>query len=130
MRYDLGYPQVDKIYDIFSSSESSAMFGNVAQKQGIQQDRAIQFLRSIGVMIKELFPLVRELRVLDERMELYKNWDKSKSADITLKQHYVQFVEQGGQNHKEAAEAFLRGYRERNSIFLSCRDGSSQLAVS
>ncbi|MBN1175861.1 hypothetical protein JXA48_04420 [Candidatus Woesearchaeota archaeon] len=98
LRYDLGYPQVDKIYDIFSSSESSAMFGNVAQKQGIQQDRAVQFLRSIGVMIKELFPLVRELRVLDERMELYKNWDKSKSADITLKQHYVQFVEGGGQN--------------------------------
>ena len=98
LRYDMGYPQVDKIYDIFSSSESSAMFGNVAQKQGFQQDRAVQFLRSIGVMIKELFPLVRELRVLDERMELYNNWDKSKSADVTLKQHYVQFVEGGGQN--------------------------------
>ncbi len=98
LRFDLGFPKIHKIYDIFSASESSAMFGSNAQRLSIQQDRASQYLVQIGQLVKQLFPLVRELRVIDERLEMYNNWDKNKSADISLKHLYINLVEGGTQN--------------------------------
>ncbi len=98
LRQERGYTQIEKIYDIFSASENSAVFGNMASRHGIQQDRAAQYLRGIGELIKQLFQLVRELRIIDERLEPYREWDKKKSADVTLKHLYVQQVEGGGQN--------------------------------
>jgi len=98
LRFDLGFPKIHKIYDIFSASESSAMFGSNAQRLSIQQDRASQYLVQIGQLVKQLFPLVRELRVIDERLEMYRNWDKNKSADISLKHLYINLVEGGTQN--------------------------------
>ena len=98
LRFDLGFPKIHKIYDIFSASESSAMFGSNAQRLSIQQDRASQYLVQIGQLVKQLFPLVRELRVIDERLEMYHNWDKNKSADISLKHLYINLVEGGTQN--------------------------------
>ena len=98
LKFDMGFAKVDKIYDIFSASESSAMFGNNAQRLSIQQDRASQYLVQIGQLVKQLFPLIRELRVIDERLEMYDNWDKNKSADISLKHTFIQLVEGGTQN--------------------------------
>ena len=98
LRNELGFPHIDKIYDIFSASESSAMFGNMAQRLSIQQDRAAQFLRGISELVRQLFAIVRELRIIDERLEPYKQWKTSKSADITLKHTYVSLVEQGANN--------------------------------
>lgn len=98
LRFDGGYTQIDKIYDIFSASESSAMFGSNAQRLSIQQDKASQYLVQIGQLVKQLFPLVRELRVIDERLEMYNNWDKNKSADMSLKHLYINLVEGGTQN--------------------------------
>ncbi|MFW5865918.1 MAG: hypothetical protein ACOCU6_02370 [Nanoarchaeota archaeon] len=98
LRSDLGYPMIEKIYDIFSASESSAQFGNTGQKQAIQQDKASQYLQYIGQFVKQLFQLVRELRVIDEKLQPYKDWKTSKSADITLKQVFSQFAEGTPQN--------------------------------
>ncbi|MGE0792916.1 MAG: hypothetical protein AB7V77_01905, partial [Candidatus Woesearchaeota archaeon] len=98
LRVDLGFPRVDKIYDVFSASESSALWGNIGQRQSIQQDRASQYLRGIGELVRTLFQIVRELRILDERLEPYARWKDSKSADITLKSLFASLVEQGGNN--------------------------------
>ncbi|MGM5481459.1 MAG: hypothetical protein ACQESE_03535 [Nanobdellota archaeon] len=98
LRSDLGYPMIEKIYDVFSASESSAQFGNTGQKQTIQQDKASQYLQYIGQFVKQLFQLVRELRVIDEKLQPYKDWKESKSADITLKQVFSQFAEGTPQN--------------------------------
>lgn len=98
VRQDASFPYVDKITDIFSASEQSAMFGQSAQRLSIQEDRASSFLRGISEMIKTLFQIVRELRIIDERLSIYKNWKKSKSADVTLKGLYADFAEnKGGQ---------------------------------
>ncbi len=97
-RIDLGFSQVEKIYDVFTASESSALWGNIGQRQSIQQDRAAQHLRGISELVRTLFQIVRELRILDERLEPYARWKTSKSADITLKGLYANLVEQGGQN--------------------------------
>lgn len=100
LKYDLKFPTVDKITDIFSSSENSSFFGQAAQRLGIQQDRVMNTLATLGKMVKDLFALVRELRIIDEKLAAYTIWskDKSKAADSTLKEIFINFVEnQGGQ---------------------------------
>ena len=98
IRQDMGYPIVHKITDVFSASENSAMFGQSAQRLSIQEDRASSFLRGISELIKTLFQIVRELRIIDERLDVYKSWKDSKSADATLKGLYSDFAEnKGGQ---------------------------------
>jgi hypothetical protein len=100
LKYDLAFSAVEKITDIFSSSENSSFFGQSSQRLGIQQDKIQSTLATLGKMVKDLFSLVRELRIIDERLAAHDAWnnDKSKSADVTLKQVYVDFAEsQGGQ---------------------------------
>jgi hypothetical protein len=115
LRYDLGYSIVHKVTDLFSSSEQSSFFGLGQQRVGLQQDKVSSFLAIIGKMTKELFQLVREMRILDERLSFYKSSEKRKkeiyavkdttpesrgweSAEITLKGFWVDLVEQGTKN--------------------------------
>lgn len=102
LRYYSGFPHIDKITDIFAAAENSAFFGASQQRLGLQQDKVSQFLATIGKMVRELFQLVRELRILDERLSYY--YDSfttsrsSESAEITLKGIWVDLVEQGAKN--------------------------------
>jgi len=103
MRWFHAFNRIDKITDIFSAAENSAFFGSAQQRLGLQQDKVSQFLATIGKMVKELFQLVRELRVLDERLgyynDSYQEDSKSReSAEITLKGIWVDMVEQGAKN--------------------------------
>jgi len=101
--YMHGFGRIDKISDIFAAAEGSSFFGSMQQRLGAQQDKVSQFLATVGKMVKELFQLVRELRVLDERVDYYtdSNDPKSRSresAEITLKGIWVDMVEQGAKN--------------------------------
>jgi len=102
LRYFLGYPHIDKITDVFAAAENSSFFGAAQQRLGAQQDKVSQFLATIGKMVKELFQLVRELRILDERLGYYVDSftlsRSSESAEITLKGIWVDLVEQGAKN--------------------------------
>ncbi len=98
LKQDLGFPYIEKIYDYFTASESSSYWGTAQQRIGIQQDKVTTYLATVGKMIKELFQLVRELRILDERLSIYKDWGKTKSADITLKGYFIDLVEGGSKN--------------------------------
>lgn len=102
---DWGFPQddIEKLEDVFSAAENSAFFGVSQQRLGLQQDKVSQFLATIGKMVKELFQLVREIRILDERMEYYEdsNLDDRKlaePAEITLKGIFIDMVEGGAKN--------------------------------
>ncbi len=98
IKTDMGYPYLDKITDLFSASEQSASFGNTGQRMSVQQDRASGFLRGISELVKTLFEIVRELRIIEERREIYSNWKNHKSADATLKGLFADFAEnKGGQ---------------------------------
>jgi len=102
--HNQGYPRrdIEKITDIFTASEQSAFFGVSQQRLGIQQDKVSQFLATVGKMVKELFQLVRELRILDERLAYYRDSKKAgsgaESAEITLKGIWIDQVEQGAKN--------------------------------
>jgi hypothetical protein len=102
LRYYSGFPYIDKITDIFAAAENSAFFGASQQRLGLQQDKVSQFLATIGKMVRELFQLVRELRILDERLgyyfDSYTGSRSSESAEITLKGIWVDLVEQGAKN--------------------------------
>jgi len=120
------FPTVDKITDIFSSSENSSIFGQTSQRLGIQQDRIQSTLATVGKMVKDLFAIVRELRIIDERLAAYRAWneDKSKSADATLKQLYIDFVEsQGGQTKPSSVYGLAQnlGYTTLPDFYFNTR---------
>ena len=93
-----------KITDIHAASEQSSFFGVSEQRLGLQQDKAAQYLRGISEMLKALFQIVRELRVIDERIGYYRHTFGRKSeadavgSDITLKGVWVDQVEGGTKN--------------------------------
>ena len=100
---DLMFGHIEKITDIFAASEQSALFGSSAQRLGLAQDKVTNFLVSIGRLVKDLFAMVRELRIMDERLEFYQG---VKSPDpkirdineVALKSLYVELVEGGAKN--------------------------------
>lgn len=106
LRDDMNFPEVHKITDVFSASENSAMFGQQAQRKSIQEDRATNYLQGISELVKKLFQIVRELRVIDERLEIYENADKSKTADTTLKGIYADFAEGQGKGAQQPGSVY------------------------
>ncbi len=102
LRYYMGFPDIKKITDVFTATEQSSFFGSAQQRLGLQQDKVSQFMATIGKMVRELFQLVRELRILDERLSYYvDSYTESlsaESAEITLKGIWVDLVEQGAKN--------------------------------
>ncbi len=106
------FPITDKVEDSFAAAENSAFFGVTQQRLGAQQDKVSQFLATMGKMVKELFQMVRELRIIEERLTYYDEAEKqlgkeinqrSKSAEITLKGLFVDLVQGGG---KSAASVY------------------------
>jgi len=102
-RQDWGYTQFHKLIDTFAAPEASSFGGVALQRLGLQQDKVSQYLQAIGKMVKELFQFVRELRIIDERLEIYMDTfseDKRQvdSADISLKGVWIDLVEGGSKN--------------------------------
>ncbi len=107
LRYGWSFNKFVKITDINAAAEQSAFFGVSEQRLGLQQDKAAQFLRGISEMLKALFQIVRELRIIDERLGYYRHTfsrnEKKKSeeavgSEITLKGVWVDQVEGGVKN--------------------------------
>ena len=94
--------EIIKVRDVYSSAETSSYWGNVEQKKAAQQDRVSTYMANIGKFIKDLFQIVRELRILDERLGYYdgilKDDKNAKGADVALKGIWVDLVEGGGKN--------------------------------
>jgi hypothetical protein len=106
------YPIVEKLEDSFAASENSAFFGVAQQKLGAQQDKISQYLATTGKMIKELFQMVRELRIIEERLKYYDGSEgelekpiseRQKGNEVTLKGMFVDLVQGGG---KSAASVY------------------------
>jgi hypothetical protein len=98
-----GFPIVEKIIDVFTSSEQSSFWGQTTTRLSMQQEKVSQYLATIGKMIKDMFQLVRELRILDERLGYYadsldRESKSRESAEITLKGIYVDMAEGGSKN--------------------------------
>lgn len=122
MREQQMFTRAEKIRDIFTATENSSFFGASQQRLGIQQDRVQQYLATIGKMIKDLFQLVRELRILDEKLVPRKEWKQSKSADMTLKGEFIDLVEnRGGQTNVSSVYGLAQqlGYASLPDLFFN-----------
>src|SRR3989344_5741702 len=108
------FPIIEKVEDSYAAAENSDFFGVPQQRLGAQQDKVSQFLATTGKMIKELFQMVRELRIIDERLIYYNGVaavlskpinerGEGKAHDITLKGIFVDLVQGGG---KSAASVY------------------------
>src|SRR3989344_6116360 len=102
-RDNLGFPEVFKTIDLFTASEMSSFWGVQQQRMQIQQEQVGKHLGNIGGFVKQLFQMVREMRIIDERLSLYIDADSKSSpsrnsAESTLKGLYVDVVEGGAKN--------------------------------
>jgi len=95
-RNALNYQAIDKVSDIYTATETSEYFGSIEQRKGAQQEKVSTYLATIGKLIKDTFQIIRELKVLDERLSYYVDSEKGdETAEITLKGMWVDLVEGG-----------------------------------
>jgi hypothetical protein len=100
LRDDFGLHDVKKVTDLFTASEQSAFWGQAQQRMTIQQGQVSNYLATIGKLTKDLFQIVRELRILDERLDLYNASYKAIKAKSSVFDRRT----------SQAAEVVLRGY--------------------
>lgn len=94
LKYDWGFPIIHKITDVFTAAQHSSFYGAAAQRLGLSQDKVTQFLATIGKMVRDMFQLVRELRIIDERLQYYEDSDKGFSgAEQALKGLWADMVD-------------------------------------
>lgn len=119
-QYDLNMPEIEKINDVFAASEHSTFFNVAAQRVGINQDKVTQYLGTIGKMIKDMFSIVRELRIIDERLEMYY---KSKKVP-TFDYNHEEWEEERDKDTQENHEIMLKG------LFVDMAEGGPKNAGS
>lgn len=91
--------KVIKVKDIYTAGETSSYWGSVEQRRGAQIDKFQQIMANVGNMLKTLFQLVRELRIMDERLDYYERSNNGEEpAEVALKSIWVDLVEGGGKN--------------------------------
>lgn len=94
-----------KLKDVFDASVGSSFHGHIGSKVSALQQQVATYLNQIGQLNKSLFPMVREIRLMDERLELYRNSldkeegdDSARQNEVALKSTWIEVVEQGMQN--------------------------------
>ena len=101
-----GFDKVIKVIDTNAAAVASSQFGNLQSRLSAQQNMASQYMKGVSEMIKGLFQIVREIRIIDERLQYYYDSDGDKkgipqsalSSEIVLKGLWVDQVEGGAKN--------------------------------
>jgi len=125
MLASLGFTIHEKIVDTFAASEQSAMFGSSAQRLAAQQDKVAQYLGTIGQMTRQLFQIVRDIRLTKERELLYvRSKGGDYSADKSLKSSWVDLIDNGPQGIKASSiygMATQLGYTTLPDLFFNTK---------
>jgi hypothetical protein len=131
---DMGFTDIEKIVDTFTASEQSGLFGTAQQRLSIQQGQVSQYLATIGKMVRELFQIVREIKLKEERETLY---DKAKAGDDgaekALKGVWIDFVDNGPGGLKASSVYGLSqqlGYTVLPDLFFAAPANIQQTDVS
>lgn len=96
--HGLGF-KVEKIKDLFGSSAGSSFHAQMGTKSSAMQQQLSNYLQQIGQLLKNLYPQIRELRIIDERIGYYDDSAKGdESAEVALKSIWIEQVEQGMNN--------------------------------
>ncbi len=99
LNYTGEFGRIEKIKDVYTAGETSSYWGMTEQRKGLQQDKFQQLMANVGQLLKTLFQLLRELRIIDERLAYYeKSNEGDRSAEVALKSIWVDLVEGGSKN--------------------------------
>lgn len=91
--------RIIKTKDIYTAGETSSYWGAVEQRKGAQIDKFQQIMQNVGGMIKAMFQLLRDLRIMEERLEFYEDANKGgSSSEVHLKSVWIDQVEGGIKN--------------------------------
>ena len=91
--------EIIKTKDIYTAGETSSYWGAVEQRKGAQIDKFQQIMQNVGGMIKAMFQLLRDLRIMEERLEFYEDANKGgTSSEVHLKSVWIDQVEGGIKN--------------------------------
>lgn len=91
--------RVEKLKDIYTAGVTSAYWGAQEQRKGLQQEKAMNMLATIGKMVKDTFQIIREIRIIKERLSFYNSSKEGDtSAEIALKGTWIDMVEGGAKN--------------------------------
>ncbi|RME54960.1 hypothetical protein D6777_02115 [Candidatus Woesearchaeota archaeon] len=126
--HGVDFDKIIKVKDFFDASVSSSFHGQLGTKMSAMQREAAQYMATLGSMVKTVFPIVSELRKVDERMEYYeKSLKGDESAEIALKSIWIEIVEQGMQNPNSVYSLSTKvGYLSLPDLFfrINPKDGS------
>lgn len=96
---DFGLSKSIKITDTYGSSVGTDHWGVMNDRTRSVQGTISQTLQTIGVMVKDLFPMIHELHHWDERIKWYDMANEgNKSGDIALKGVWTDMVDGGPEN--------------------------------
>lgn len=88
-----------KLKDLSTAGEASAFWGSLETRRTVQQEKAQQMMMNIGNLVKVTFGMVRELRIIDERLKFYEeSYKGDHSAEVVLKGVWSDQVEGGPKN--------------------------------
>ncbi|MEK6862333.1 MAG: hypothetical protein AABY07_10310 [Nanoarchaeota archaeon] len=91
--------RIMKVKDVYTAGETSSYWGSIEQRRAAQIDKFQQIMANVGNMLKALFQLLRELRIMDERLDYYERGYKGEeAAEVSLKSIWVDMVEGGAKN--------------------------------
>lgn len=94
---DRGFTKLIKVADSFGSSPASDHWSIMIDRLGNMQRQVSNIMQTVGILVKDLFPMIHELRIWDERLTLHQevNEKESKAADIALKGTWIDLVDGG-----------------------------------
>lgn len=96
---DWKFTKTIKVVDTFGSSTGSQHWSIMNDKIGNVQRNINSIMQTIGGLVKELFPMVHELRIWDERLRWHEESEKgNRSGDMALKGAWMDLVDGGADN--------------------------------
>lgn len=123
---DIGH--IIKTKDVYAAGETSSYWGSVEQRKGVQIDKFQQIMQNVGSMIKAMFQLLRELRILEERLKFYDDSNKGdKHSEVHLKSVWIDQVEGGAKNLSSVMGLTSQvGFAALADLFYSIHPKSSE----
>ena len=76
--------EIIKTKDVYTAGETSSYWGSVEHRKGTQIDKFQQIMANVGQMVKALFQLLRELRILDERLSYYEGVKEKGNKGVSV----------------------------------------------
>ncbi len=96
---DAGFTKTIKITDVFGSSVGTDHWAVMMDRLRNMQRNISETMQTVGVLVKDLFPMIHELHIWEERLGWHKRVEQGdKAADLALKGTWTDLVDGGSEN--------------------------------